>query len=87
VATRNGIEAVIRAVANLVDTNYDDPDFTVLKIDLRNAFNEVDRQSFINALRDEPLLHGICRWSEYCYKSPSQLILNQAIIQSTTGVQ
>ncbi len=73
-------------MANLVDENNDNTEFAVLKVDFRNAFNEVNRQSFIDAIRDEPLLHGICLWSEYCYRSPSKLICNNFTFISTTGV-
>ena len=57
----------------------------MLKIDFTNAFNLVDRQTFINEV--ETNLPSIYNWVVYCYGIESILDYDGFTIQSSCGVQ
>ena len=48
VACPLGSEKVIHGIRNCVDQHWRDEDFAVLKVDLKNAFNLVSRQAFLD---------------------------------------
>ena len=48
VACPTGAEKMIRGLRGCVEAHSNDDDFVVLKIDLRNAFNLVSRQAFLD---------------------------------------
>ena len=57
-----------------------------LKVDFKNAFNCVDRSSFLASVHSS--LPGLYPWVEWCYSEPSVLLYNHSdIISSSCGVQ
>ena len=58
----------------------------LLKIDLRNAFNEIHRDHFVHAACS--LFPAMSAWTGWCYSSPSLLLYDhQHVLESRSGVQ
>eukprot|EP00973_Karenia_brevis_P094022 12420330-Karenia_brevis.AAC.1 len=56
-----------------------------LKVDFANAFNTVDRQTFLAQCREH--FPGLSPWAEWCYSAPSHLFFGPHTIASESGVQ
>jgi len=57
-----------------------------LKIDFRNAFNEVSRDHFVKATCS--MFPAMSSWTNWCYDEPSMLLYDHThIIESQAGVQ
>ena len=85
VACPSGSEKIIHGLRCCVDEHWFSTDFTVLKIDLRNAFNLVSRQ----AVLDECLHHfpELFPWTLWCYGQHPSLLHSLGTISSESGVQ
>ena len=85
VACPSGSEKIIHGLRCCVDKHWFSTDFTVLKIDLRNAFNLVSRQ----AVLDECLHHfpELFPWTLWCYGQHPSLLHSLGTISSESGVQ
>src|SRR3954469_20927251 len=58
----------------------------LLKIDFRNAFNEVKRSHFVKAASE--MFPAMSSWTEWCYGEASMLLYDhEHIIESRAGVQ
>lgn len=57
----------------------------VVKLDFRNAFNLVNREAVLRAVRER--FPALARWATWCYSAPSQLQFGHTILQVATGVQ
>jgi hypothetical protein len=80
--TRSGCEAAVHSVRSYL-TNYSAEVF--LKIDVKNAFNSVERDSLLLMVNNKiPLIYPYL-WQ--CYSSPSYLIYNGSLIYSQVGCQ
>jgi hypothetical protein len=80
--TRSGCEAAVHSVRSYL-TNYSAEVF--LKIDFKNAFNSVERDSLLLMVNNKiPLIYPYL-WQ--CYSSPSYLIYNGNLIYSQVGCQ
>ena len=68
-----------------MDKHWEDDDFAVVKVDMRNAFNMVSRQ----AILDECALHfpELLPWATWCYAAHPLLWHPMGRIFSETGVQ
>ena len=61
-------------------------DLGLLKIDFRNAFNQVNRNAFMKASCEE--FPGLANWTNWCYGEESTLLYDHRdIITSSSGVQ
>ena len=78
-------ESVIHSVRDFIKANDHRSDMAMLKIDFTNAFNLVDRQTFINEVKVK--FPSIYNWVVYCYGDESLLDYNGFTIQSSCGVQ
>ena len=58
-------ESVIHSVRDFIKANDHRSDMAMLKIDFTNAFNLVDRQTFINEVKVK--FPSIYNWVVYCY--------------------
>jgi hypothetical protein len=85
VGTRGGAEAVVHAAQALVLRLGSDSSIALLKVDLRNAFNMVDRGTFFAAVRTH--CPGISAWVEACYGRRNPLLFGAHRLQCSTGVQ
>ena len=79
------VESVIPSVRDFIKANDHRDDMAMLKIDFTNAFNLVDRQTFINEVKMN--LPSIYNWVVYCYGIESILDYDAFTIQSSCGVQ
>ena len=85
VAIRAGTERVIHMLRTISFQHKDDEDFVVLKVDLRNAFNNVSRADVMRCV--ESSFHVLLPWVRWCYASNSHLWYQDWILTSQEGVQ
>ena len=85
VACSNGTERVIHRTRAVWLAHAADPNFVILKVDLKNAFNCVSREAFLEQVRRHfPELEA---WAGWCYEDPSCLWYDVWEIPSDEGVQ
>ena len=80
-----GTEVGLSTARQWCDRNKESPTSVFAKIDFSNAFNCVDRQTFLEQCQHH--FPGLSCWAEWCYTSPSVLFLGQDTISSESGVQ
>ena len=85
VGVPNGIEAILHAFNKLIKSDSLDPSLVLLLIDFVNAFNMVNRNSFLTIVRES--FPAIFPWVYYCYSVSAPLFLDSFIIWAQTGVQ
>mgnify|MGYP003460779833 FL=1 len=85
VACASGSEKVVHGLRACMDKHWEDDDFAVVKVDMRNAFNLVSRQ----AILDECAFHfpELLPWATWCYAAHPLLWHPMGRIFSETGVQ
>jgi hypothetical protein len=84
VGVPGGVEIVAHSLRDILD-NPPSPGLALLKIDFTNAFNLVDRNTFLSAVDVE--LPGLSPWARWCYSTPSALVYNtNTILTSSCGV-
>ena len=85
VACPSGTEKVIHGLRTCIEEHWEDDDFAVVKVDMRNAFNLVSRQ----ALLDECAIHfpELLPWASWCYGSHPLLWHPLGHLSSQSGVQ
>jgi len=80
-----GVEVVAHSLRDVL-RRHARSDLALLKIDFRNAFNLVDRRSFMHAACEE--LPGLANWTNWCYEGESVLLYDhKEVIASSSGVQ
>ena len=85
VGVKGGLEAAIHATRCCLHHYGSDPDLCLLKLDMRNAFNECDRSVFLEKVKAcLPELYG---WAQWCYVFPTELRFGRRRILSLSGVQ
>eukprot|EP00731_Ephydatia_muelleri_P007475 Em0003g1723a len=85
VACPSGTEKVIHGLRTCMEEHWEDDDFAVVKVDMRNAFNLVSRQ----ALLDQCAIHfpELLPWTSWCYGSHPLLWNPLGHLSSQSGVQ
>ena len=85
VAQPLGTEVAAHTARDWFHRNASANDKVFLKIDFKNAFNAVDRCTFLQECR----LHfpSLSAWVEWCYAEPSHLYFGNQSIESQSGVQ
>ena len=68
--------------ASLMSLHGDDDSLALLKVDMKNAFNECNRHIFV--LDDFP---GISAWVKWCYSQPAELCFGKNRLLASSGVQ
>jgi len=80
-----GVEVVAHSLREVL-TKHKDSKMALLKIDFRNAFNEVKREHFVKVACE--MFPAMSNWTSWCYGDPSMLLYDhQHIIESLCGVQ
>src|SRR6185437_6259406 len=80
-----GVEVVAHSLRDTL-ARHKDTGMGLLKIDFRNAFNEVSRDHFIKAACS--MFPAMSSWTEWCYSSPTMLLYDfEHVIESCAGVQ
>lgn len=85
VAQPLGTEVGVHTARKWAARNAADPDKVFLKVDFENAFNCVDRQTFLQECRQH--FPGLSPWAEWCYMEPSLLFFGNQSFESQSGVQ
>ena len=80
---RGGVEAAVHATRQYLSSIR--PDHVVVKLDFRNAFNSVHRDSLLKAVQN--LVPDIYPFVHSVYSSPSSLFWGDKSIKSAEGVQ
>ena len=82
--TPRGCEAIIHSVRTFLQLN-EMSNKILLKLDFKNAFNTVERDSMLQAIREQTPKMYAFMWQAYRY--PSNLYYGSDVILSQTGVQ
>ena len=82
VACTAGSEKILR---KCIEDHWDDEDFVVLKVDMRNAFNLVSRQAILDECAS--LFLELLPWVLWCYGTHSALWHPMGCMSSESGVQ
>ncbi len=85
VGTKLACEAIVHVVRQWCARWADDTSRCLVKMDLSNAFNCVDRSAVLAAVRR--VVPELAPWADFCYKHPSRLILGGSLLHSERGVQ
>lgn len=85
VGVKGGAEAAVSAVRRALQKG--DGRFCVLKVDLENAFNSIDRQAVLLAVR--AFFPEVETWFRFCYGDPAKLFCEGEVLPfgSAQGVQ
>ena len=87
VAIRGGMEAIIHSTRQVVEEAQDqgegDEDLLILRVDLINAFNQVDRDTAFKEVEDH--FPEMLSWVLTCYKHQSVLYFGSDVILSMAG--
>ena len=61
------------------------PQEMLLKLEFRNAFNQVSREEALQQARAH--FPGLARWVTWCYRQPTRLQFGERLVQSSLEVQ
>ena len=85
VGISGGLETAIHVTRRYIFQHASDSTLALLKIDMKNAFNECSRSAFFNRVAvDFP---GISAWVKWCYSQPAELRFGSRRILASSGVQ
>jgi hypothetical protein len=80
-----GVEAVAHSLRDVLH-NHNNSGLALLKIDFRNAFNLLNRETFVRAASD--MFPGLDRWTWWCYSQSPLLVYDHSReFASECGVQ
>jgi len=80
-----GLESAIHITRHFVSCHGSDSSLALLKVDMKNAFNECDRSAFfIRVSEDFP---EISAWVKWCYSQPAELRFGSRQVLASSGVQ
>jgi len=80
-----GLEAAIHVTRHYINKNASDSSLALLKIDMKNAFNECSRAAFFKrVIEDFP---EISAWVKWCYSQPAEHWFRSSQIVASSGVQ
>ena len=85
VGVKAGTEAAVHASRQWLHRNAGHVDKVLVKLDLRNAFNSVDRAAVLSAVRSHLPEAACC--ADWCYGRSSRLRFGDHVVESAAGVQ
>ena len=85
VGVKGGCEIIVHSVRSLIDIYYSSNDKCLLKIDFKNAFNLISRESIISQVAKYFL--GLLNWTLFILLPESKLFIGNEFILSSRGVQ
>ncbi|KAI5645635.1 reverse transcriptase (RNA-dependent DNA polymerase) domain-containing protein [Phthorimaea operculella] len=80
--SKGGCEAAVHATRTYLENNSGE---VLIKVDVRNAFNSVDRGALLREIKE--FLPALFPFLWQCYAAPSNLIYKDTCIDSTVGCQ
>ena len=85
VGIRGGLEAAVHSLRRFLEHHGGNEELCLLKIDMKNAFNECSRHAFLRRTRlAAPEVFG---WVQWCYHSPGELRFGAHGVISSSSVQ
>ena len=90
IGTKNAVESILLGLNDMFQQEGNGGSLSkrtlyALCLDFSNAFNSVDRNTFLNEVHR--LFPSLSRWVQYTYGCSAHLFVGKEIIPSTTGVQ
>ncbi|KAC9715903.1 hypothetical protein E3N88_45346 [Mikania micrantha] len=85
VGVPNGAEAVLHSANMFLNSFHADGFLALLTVDFSDAFNMVDRATFLQEVHQR--CPSIYRWVQFLYAQPARLYVGNECIGATTGVQ
>ena len=86
VSVPGACETTAMALQNWVSAHVNDATWAILQVDVRNAFNNIDREAMLKAVAEE--IPELVEWVKFCYAAHSHLFLaNGHPLTSEQGVQ
>ncbi len=85
VGTRMACEAIVHVVRQWLARHESDRNRCLVKMDLSNAFNCVDRSAVLSSVRR--VVPELAPWVDFCYKEASNILLGSDLLRSERGVQ
>ena len=85
VGIKGRLEAAVHSFRHYLHCHEDIPDLCAIKLDIYNAYNKVERASFLYQLKRH--FPGLYPWVRWCYQYPSNLQLGPLPFQCSKGVQ
>jgi len=79
-----GLECAIHAMRHFLSLHGDDDSLALLKVDMKNAFNECSRHAFFARVLDD--FPGISAWVKWCYSQPAELRFGKNRLAASSGV-
>ncbi|KAD7476910.1 hypothetical protein E3N88_00046 [Mikania micrantha] len=83
VGVPNGAEAVLHSANRFLNSFHADGSLALLTVDFSNAFNTVDRTTFLQEVHQH--CPSIYRWVQFLYAQPARLYVGNECIGATTG--
>ena len=80
--SKGGCEAAVHALRTFLNQQEEK---ILLKVDIKNAFNSVDRGSLLSQIKHK--IPGTYKFLWQCYSKPSKLFFKDKLINSATGCQ
>jgi len=80
-----GLETAIHVTRYYIHQNASDSSLALLKIDMKNAFNECSRTAFFERVVED--FPEISAWVKWCYSQPAELRFGSRRIVASSGVQ
>lgn len=82
--SKGGCEAAVHSLRTFVDNNIN-TDYVILKLDIKNAFNSIDRGALLTQVKDK--IPNAFRFIWQCYSKNSKLIYFSNLLHSSVGCQ
>ena len=80
-----GLEAAVHVTCHYITQHASDSSLGLLKIDVKNAFNECSRSAFFNRIVGG--FPEISAWVKWCYCQPAELCFGSRHILASSGVK
>ena len=66
-----GLEGAVHISRHFISVHGDDDSLALLKVDMKNAFNECNRSAFFTRVSED--FPEISAWVKWCYSQPAEL--------------
>ena len=80
--SKGGCEAAVHALSTYLDSGKGE---VILKVDIKNAFNSVNRDTLLAEVQKE--IPKIYSFLYQCYRNPSKLLYKENLLESAVGCQ
>ena len=80
-----GLEGAIHITRHFISTHGADDSLALLKVDMKNAFNECDRSAFFTRMSED--FPEISAWVKWCYSQLAELRFGNRRLLASSGVQ